>query len=93
MNKQMAATILFLAFILTLQAIPVRAVTLGVKSGDWILYSYEETSFLPSAVQSETLEFLNVAGDIITVRLTFNMSESASINQTKTINMSSDDDF
>jgi hypothetical protein len=65
---------------------------LGVKSGDWVQYDFQETV---SSVGErwQTIEFLNVVGTKVTVRVTVHMSPAIEINQTRIINLSSDDNF
>jgi len=65
---------------------------LGVKSGDWMQYDFQET-FSSVGDRWQTMEFLSVVGAKVTVRVTVHMSSAIEINQTRTINLSSDDNF
>jgi hypothetical protein len=62
---------------------------LGVKSGDWIEYDFQETT----SVGGETIEFLSVVGTNVTIRVTVHWSASLEINQTGNMDLSSDDNF
>jgi hypothetical protein len=62
---------------------------LGVKSGDWIEYDFQETA----SAGGETIEFLSVVGTNVTIRVTVHWSASLEINQTGNMDLSSDDNF
>jgi hypothetical protein len=92
--KTVDASIMILALLLALSIVSVSALTnvgFGGKSGDWIEYLLQETP--GSAVeQLERMDFLNVAGTAVTARATFYMGSSP-MNITKTIDLTSQDDF
>jgi len=92
--KTIEAIMMILALLLALSIVSVSAstnVVFGGKSGDWIEYSLQETP--GSAVeQSERMDFLNVAGIAVTVQATFYMGSSPR-NITKTVDLTSQDDF
>ena len=64
--------------------------SLGVKSGDWIEYTLQE-SF--SSDRTQRIEFVSVAGTTVSIWVTVQMSEALEINQTETIDLASDADF
>lgn len=63
--------------------------SLGIKSGDWIQYDFQD----PTSAGAETIEFLNVVGTNVTIRVTVHWSATMETNRTWTIDMSSDDNF
>jgi len=65
---------------------------LGVKSGDWVNYGFQET-FSSGGEQWQKIEFLSITGTIVTVRVTIHMSAGIETSQTETIDLSSSDDF
>lgn len=65
--------------------------SLGVKKGDWIQYSFEEA--LAPGERWQKLEFLDVSGTTATVRITTQASGEVGLDQTDTIDISSSDDF
>ena len=65
---------------------------LGVKSGDWIRYDFQET-FSSVGERWQTIEFLSVVGTEATIRVTIHMSPAIEMNQTETIDLSSSDNF
>ena len=65
---------------------------LGVKSGDWIQYDFQET-FSSVGERWQMVEFLSVVGTKVTIRVTIHMSPAIETNQTRTIDLSSDDNF
>jgi len=66
--------------------------SLGVKSGDWITYDFQE-AVNTGAEQWQTIEFLNVVGTNVTIRMTVHWPASLEMNQTRTIDLSSNEDF
>jgi len=89
-----ASTIILLLFFALLAA-SVSALTslsFGGKSGDWIEYGLQEP--LSSASdQWERMEFLSVAGTNVTVRATVYTSTWTEMNETSTVDLTSQDDF
>jgi len=65
---------------------------LGVKSGDWIRYDFQET-FSSVGERWQTIEFLSVVGTEATIRVTIHMSPAIEMNQTETSDLSSSDNF
>jgi len=65
---------------------------LGVKSGDWIQYDFQET-FSSVGERWQMVEFLSVVGTKVTIRVTIHMSPAIETNQTRTIDLSSSDNF
>ncbi|HEY4675485.1 MAG TPA: hypothetical protein VIH48_05475 [Candidatus Bathyarchaeia archaeon] len=67
--------------------------SIGVKNGDWIKYSLQE-SFSSTGERWQKIEFLSVEGATVTVRLTVQTSSGTEIDQTETIDLAfSDSDF
>ena len=62
----------------------------GVTSGDWIDYDLQE-SYGPEREQK--IEFLTVAGTVVTLHVTIGTSGNIEIDQTETIDLASEDDF
>ena len=83
---------LLICFALMANALSSSNSGLGVKSGDWVDYGFQET-FSSGGEQWQTIEFLSVNGTIVTVRVTIHMSAGIENNQTETIDLSSSDDF
>jgi hypothetical protein len=65
---------------------------LGVKSGNWITYDFQET-FSTGTEPWQTIDFLNVAGTNVTIRISIYWSANLETNQTRTIDMTSNDNF
>lgn len=83
---------LLICFALMANALSSSNSGLGVKSGDWVDYGFQET-FSSGGEQWQTIEFLSVNGTIVTVRVTIHMSAGIENSQTETIDLSSSDDF
>jgi hypothetical protein len=66
--------------------------SLGVKNGDWMTYDFQE-AISPGGEQWQTIEFLNVVGTSVTIRVTIHWSSGIETNQTRKIDLSSDDNF
>jgi hypothetical protein len=65
---------------------------LGVKSGDWITYDLQET--LSTGTEPwQTIDFLNIVGTNVTIRVSIYWSANLETNQTMTIDMASNDNF
>ena len=64
--------------------------SLGVKGGDWIDYDLQESY---SSEREQKIEFLSVAGTVVTLHVTVGTSGSIEIDQTETIDLASEDDF
>jgi hypothetical protein len=65
---------------------------LGVKSGDWITYDFQET--LSTGTEPwQAIDFLSVVGTNVTIRVSIYWSASLETNQTMTIDMASNDNF
>jgi hypothetical protein len=62
----------------------------GVKSGDWMTYDFQET-LGTGEQQLQTIEFLNVVGTNATICVTIHWSTGLETNQTRTIDLSSED--
>jgi hypothetical protein len=65
---------------------------LGVKSGDWIEYDYQENSEITTE-QNQKVEFINVAGTELTLRVTEIMPSGAQFPQTEDIDLTTGEDF
>lgn len=64
---------------------------LGVKSGNWVQYHYQGSFSLTARWQK--VEFLSIAETTVTVCETTLMPSGIEVNQTKTIDLASFDDF
>jgi hypothetical protein len=64
--------------------------SLGVKSGDWIDYDLQESY---GSEREQKIEFLSVAGTVVTLHVTVGTSAGTEIDQTETIDLASEDDF
>lgn len=93
--KTIEASTMILLLLFTPSIAIVSALTnpnFGGKSGDWIEYGLQEA--LGSAgMQREKMEFLSVAGAMVTVRATVYMAGWTEMNETKTVDLTSQDDF
>jgi hypothetical protein len=82
--------ILVFCFVLTSDVLAVSYSSLGVRSGDWIKYYFQESFSMGTRWQN--VEFLNVTESSITFRETVHLSDVMEFNQTETIDLASDDD-
>ena len=89
-NVEIRITFLLLCSVLMVNVLP--SSILGVKSGDWIRYDFQET-FSSVGERWQTIEFLSVVGTEATIRVTIHMSPAIEMNQTETIDLSSSDNF
>lgn len=92
--KTIEASTMILILFLALSIASASALTnlsFGGKSGDWIEYGLQE-AFGSASEQSERMEFPNVVGTTVTVRTTVTMA-GFTINKTRTIDLTSQDDF
>ena len=81
---------LLLCPVLMVNALP--SSILGVKGGDWIWYDFQEI-FSSGGDRWQTMEFLSVVGTKATIRVIVHMSPAIEINQTRTVDLSTDDNF
>lgn len=65
---------------------------LGVKSEDWMKYDFQET-VSTGGERWQTIEFLNVVGTSVTIRVTIHWSPGIETNQTRIIDLSTDNNF
>lgn len=89
-NAKIKIMLLLLCSILMVNAS--SSSSLGVKSGDWMTYDFQEI-FSSGGERWQTIEFLSVVGTRVTVRMTIHMSPGIETNQTRTIDLSSIDNF
>jgi hypothetical protein len=89
-NNRIRIMLLLLCSVLMVNAS--SSLSLGVKSGDWVAYDFQE-AVNTGAEQWQTMEFLNIVGTNVTIRVTIHWAAGLEMNQTRTIDMSSNDDF
>jgi hypothetical protein len=90
MTAEMKIMLLLLCSVLMVNAS--SSSSLGVKSGDWMTYDFQET-VSTGGERWQTIEFLNVVGTSVTIRVTIHWSAGMETNQTRTIDLSSGDNF
>jgi hypothetical protein len=91
--KNAKISIMFLLFLCSVLVVNASSsFNIGVKSGDWMKYDYQET-FGMGGEHWQTIEFLNIVGTNVTIRVTIHMSTGIEMNQTRTIDLSSEDNF
>ena len=83
--------VMFLYFVWAANVSALPYHNLGVKSGNWIQYHYQGGFSLTARWQK--VEFLSIAETTVTVCETTFMPNGIEVNQTKTIDLASFDDF
>jgi hypothetical protein len=85
--------ILLLCFALMANVSASSYSSLGVKNGDWIKYTLQE-SFSSTGERWQKIEFLSVEGTKVTVRFTVQTPSGTEIDETETVDLaSSNSDF